>query len=71
MWPQQRLIVELDGFAYHHHRAAFERDRTRDAALVAAGYRVLRITHRRLHREAATIADQLRHLLHVSENDPP
>jgi very-short-patch-repair endonuclease len=44
LWPKQRLIVEVDGYAYHAHRAAFERDRRRDQQLIAAGYRVIRIT---------------------------
>ena len=51
--PRQRLVVELDSWEFHRHRAAFERDRARDAALQAAGYRTIRITHRRLHEEAA------------------
>jgi very-short-patch-repair endonuclease len=47
-WPEQRLVVEFDGWAYHSTRAAFERDRDRDAALMLAGERVLRVTHRQL-----------------------
>jgi very-short-patch-repair endonuclease len=62
-WPAQRLIVELDGFAYHRHRAAFERDRARDAALLTAGYRVIRLTHRRLQSEPDVVAGELRKLL--------
>ncbi len=48
IWPAHRLIVEVDGFRFHGHRAAFERDRAKDAALVVAGYRVVRITWRQL-----------------------
>jgi very-short-patch-repair endonuclease len=48
LWPRQRLVVEVDGFAFHSDRAAFERDRARDAALVAAGFRVIRVTWRQL-----------------------
>ncbi len=62
-WPRQRLIVEADSVAFHSHRAAFERDRARDAARQAAGYRVIRLTHRRLEHEPAAIADELRRLL--------
>jgi very-short-patch-repair endonuclease len=47
-WPDRRLIVETDGFSFHGHRRAFESDRRRDAVLVAAGYRVIRITWRQL-----------------------
>ncbi|HEX4691573.1 MAG TPA: DUF559 domain-containing protein, partial [Solirubrobacteraceae bacterium] len=43
-WPAQRLIVEVDGFAFHGGPAAFERDRARDAALALTGWRVLRFT---------------------------
>lgn len=63
VWPVARLVVELDGFAYHGHRAAFERDRKRDAALQVAGYRVLRLTHRRIASEPAAVAAELRRLL--------
>ncbi|HEX3609103.1 MAG TPA: DUF559 domain-containing protein [Solirubrobacterales bacterium] len=66
LWPEQRLVVELDGFAFHRHRAAFERDRARDATLQAAGYRVVRFTHRRLEREPDAVAGELRALLAVS-----
>jgi hypothetical protein len=39
-WPHRRLIVETDGWQAHGIRAAFERDRLRDAELTAAGWRV-------------------------------
>jgi very-short-patch-repair endonuclease len=53
-WRRERLIVELDGYEFHRTRAAFERDRARDATLQAAGYRVLRLTHRRLTSDPAS-----------------
>ena len=51
LWPRRRLVVEVDGYAFHGSRVAFERDRSRDARLVAAGYRVLRVTWRQLTAE--------------------
>jgi hypothetical protein len=69
LWPQQHLIVELDGFAFHRHRAAFERDRARDATLLAVGYRVIRLTHRRLDQEGEVVAQELRLLLRDEESD--
>lgn len=63
LWPRQRLAVELDSWEFHRHRAAFERDRARDTALQIAGYRTIRITHRRIHDEPAHVARQLRELL--------
>jgi very-short-patch-repair endonuclease len=62
-WRGHRLIVELDGYETHATRAAFERDRARDRALHAQGWRVLRITWRQLHDDAQTIATELRAVL--------
>jgi hypothetical protein len=62
-WPAARLAVELDGFATHGTRRAFEADRARDRALLLAGWRVVRLTARQLTAEADTIARQLRILL--------
>jgi very-short-patch-repair endonuclease len=62
-WPAYKLVVEVDGFAYHGNRAAFERDRRKDAALVAAGYRVIRITWRQLVDEPHVVVALLARLL--------
>jgi hypothetical protein len=62
-WPAQKLIVELDGFAYHRSRAAFERDRVRDADLQLAGYRVLRFTARTLAERPEFVALAIRRFL--------
>jgi hypothetical protein len=63
VWHDDRLVVELDGHAFHRTRAAFERDRVRDASLLVAGYRVLRVTHRRLEAEPAAVIAEARALL--------
>jgi very-short-patch-repair endonuclease len=54
LWREQGLIVEVDGFRYHSSRAAFERDRLRDAELGSQGFRVMRVTWRQIvdHPEA-------------------
>jgi hypothetical protein len=51
-WPAQQLVVEVDGYQFHSSRLAFERDRRRDAKLVAAGYRVIRVTWPQLANES-------------------
>jgi predicted transcriptional regulator of viral defense system len=71
LWPEQRLIVELDGRAFHDGPAAFERDRERDAQLMAAGYRVLRITWRRLSTRGDQEARRLRALLEADRRARP
>jgi very-short-patch-repair endonuclease len=50
-WKPQRLVAEIDGFAFHSARSAFERDRDRDQILAAAGIVVVRITWWQLTRE--------------------
>jgi predicted transcriptional regulator of viral defense system len=54
-WPEERLIVETDG-RHHLTRAAFERDRARDAFLTAIRWRVMRFTRRQVRGEPETVA---------------
>jgi very-short-patch-repair endonuclease len=63
LWAESKLIVELDSWEFHRHRRAFEADRERDAVLLLAGYRVVRITWRQLTREPGKLAARLRALL--------
>jgi very-short-patch-repair endonuclease len=63
VWTTERLVVELDGFETHGTRAAFERDRARDRALMAAGWRVARITKRQLDDAPSELAAELQALL--------
>lgn len=46
-----RLVIEVDGYAVHGTREAFERDRRRDAELVAQGFLVLRLSYRQIADE--------------------
>ena len=59
LWPADRLVVELDGWASHRTRRAFERDRTKDATLTTAGYTVLRFTHQQVTRQPGWVAETL------------
>ena len=63
LWRAQRLVAELDSRAFHAHQQAFERDRAKDADLLAAGYRVVRITWRRLVAEPEQEGERLRRML--------
>jgi hypothetical protein len=36
LWPEQRLVVEVDGYQFHGHRSAFEHEPIRVGAVIAA-----------------------------------
>jgi very-short-patch-repair endonuclease len=59
VWRRESLVVEVDGYAFHSHRAAFERDRERDAVLQGAGFRTMRVTWRQLLRERRAVGDRI------------
>jgi very-short-patch-repair endonuclease len=62
-WPQQGVVVEVDGYQFHSSRDAFERDRRRDADLQSQGLSVLRVTWRQVVEEPyATVARTARAL---------
>jgi hypothetical protein len=50
-WPEHKVFVELDGFAAHAPRRAFEDDRVRQNLLVADDWRPFRLTKRALERD--------------------
>jgi very-short-patch-repair endonuclease len=58
-WPGARLVVEVDGHAFHAARGAREADHDRDAELVLAGWRVLRLTHAQVFGEPAAVSARL------------
>ena len=52
-----RVVVEIDGWAYHSTPDQFRRDRQRQNRLIAAGWRVLRFTwHDVMERPADVVA---------------
>ncbi len=42
--PSLKIAIEVDGFSYHKNRTVFDNDRTRQNALIAAGWKIVRIT---------------------------
>jgi very-short-patch-repair endonuclease len=70
MWPEQRLLAELDGRDVHRTDRAFESDRQRDRVLLVEGWRSTRITWRQLRGEREEIAADLRDLLRVDSRPP-
>jgi very-short-patch-repair endonuclease len=70
LWRAQRLVLEVDGYRFHGHRAAFERDREKDQTLTAAGYRVIRVTWRQVEREPFVIVARIAQALNAPESVP-
>jgi len=66
-WRTERLVVEIDGYAHHADRAAFERDRRRDGVLAAAGFRVIRVTWRQLTKEPELVLVRLAQALAIGK----
>ena len=63
LWRERRLVVELDGYAYHSDRMSFEADRRRDRELAARGYVVLRFTYREVIEAPERVLEALISLL--------
>ena len=63
IWRRQRLIVEIDSFGFHRSRRSFEDDRRRDTELQKRGWRVIRVTDRRLANEPHKVIADIRQLL--------
>jgi very-short-patch-repair endonuclease len=61
IWRNARLIVEVDGYAYHRSPTAFETDRARDVVLAMAGWQVLRFTWTQLTTRPAWVAAAVGH----------
>lgn len=55
LWERERVIVETDGRETHETPVAFQSDRRRDQVLVAAGYRVVRVTWDQIHGEREAV----------------
>ncbi len=60
LWRRERLVLETDGLRFHSTRRRIERDRRKEAELVRAGHRVVRMTWRQIEHEPQTVALTLR-----------
>jgi very-short-patch-repair endonuclease len=62
-FPAQRIAIEIDGYRYHSESDRFQRDRTKQNALVAAGWRVLRFTWADITERPAAVLAEVTQLL--------
>ena len=59
MFRDARLIVEIDGFAFHRDAKTFQRDRTKRNALLTDGWRMLNFTWDDITRRPDATARQV------------
>lgn len=62
-WPEARLVVEVDGFAFHADRDSYRADRRRTNELVLAGWRVLRFSWEDVVGAPERVITAVRHAL--------
>jgi len=60
LWQEQRVIVELDGWAHHKERDAAAWDREKTNRLQVAGYEVLRFMHGDLVQAPTRVVQTIR-----------
>ncbi|HEY0117483.1 MAG TPA: DUF559 domain-containing protein [Cellulomonas sp.] len=68
---EDRVVVELDGYAFHSDRVAFGEDRRRDRELVLQGFVVLRFTAADVLGEPRRVVAAVRAALASTRRMPP
>ncbi len=71
VWPEHRLVVQIDGFKWHRGRRAFGTDRALDRKLVRAHWTVVRFTDDQVEQDPAGVAAELSELLSDGPWPPP
>ncbi|HEU5302574.1 MAG TPA: type IV toxin-antitoxin system AbiEi family antitoxin domain-containing protein [Acidimicrobiia bacterium] len=64
-YPNERLVIEIDGARFHATGTAWQDDLSRQNSLVALGLRVLRFTARDLRRSPDRVAETVRSALQL------
>lgn len=70
LWRAEGIALEVDGFQHHSLRPRFEGDRRKDAWLLAAGIKVVRLSWRQITRDAMATAVQVGQALALARRDP-
>ena len=63
LYPEERLVVEVDSHQFHSDRQTFEGDRNRDVDFLAAGIVTVRITDERMNQKPEHEASRLNKIL--------
>jgi very-short-patch-repair endonuclease len=70
VWPERRIVVEIDGRATHNTAMAFERDRIRDNEIGFAGWLALRFTRRRVVLRGHEVQRDLERAFRIGSRAP-
>jgi very-short-patch-repair endonuclease len=62
-WPDERVAVECDGWAYHGGREHFDRDELRRASLASAGWLVVPVTWTQCASAPDAVIQRIAHAL--------
>jgi very-short-patch-repair endonuclease len=65
-FPEEKVAVEVDGWAWHVDAERFRADRRKQNALVRAGWDPLRFTWHELDGSPGTVAEEIRATLHAA-----
>jgi very-short-patch-repair endonuclease len=69
-WPEQGLVVEVDGYAAHSSPTAFERDRRKDAELAERGITVRRVSAKQVRNDCEDTVERVRAQLRIAASTP-
>lgn len=58
-WPERGLIIQAQGYQFHHGRQRFELDAKQQSQLTSYGWRVLQPTWQRAKREVGALIEEI------------
>jgi very-short-patch-repair endonuclease len=71
LWPEGKVVIEVDGYRYHGNRFAFSEDRHRDYELLLSGYLVLRLPHDEVIADVAIALEKIRDVVRFRRKEQP
>lgn len=68
LWPEGKVIVEIDGYRFHSDRNTFMKDRNRDYELTISGYLVLRLDHEEVYSDTELALEKIRDMVRFRQD---
>jgi very-short-patch-repair endonuclease len=70
LWGEAKLVVEMDGGAFHNTPSRAERDKLRDSELAAIGYLVIRVTWKELSKRPLALISRISQTYALRRSQP-